>query len=89
MEQLLVYLGGFTVGIGTVMELIKKLTSLPEMWYKPIAIVVSVAGAAVAVASYGWSWPAFIVGAVFLSCAQMGWDFLAIKPLVKKLLWNK
>ncbi len=85
MEQLIAYLGGFTAGIGTIMELVKKLTKLPEVWYKPIAIVASVAGGAVAIAIQGWTWPGFIIASVFLSCAQMGWDFLAIKPILKKI----
>jgi hypothetical protein len=86
MEALIAYLGGFTAGIGTVMELLKKMTKLPEVWYKPLAILASVAGAAVAVTIHGWSWEHFIVGSVFLSCAQMGWDFLAVKPILKKVL---
>ncbi len=86
MDALLIYLAGFSAGVGTIMELVKKFTSLPETWYKAVAIVASVACAAVAVAGYGWNWGYFVVASVFLICAQFGWDFLAIKPILKKLM---
>jgi len=88
MDLLITYLGGFTAGIGTIMELIKKMTSLPEIWYKPIAVVASVLGGLVASVLYGFGWDVFIVSSVFLTCAQFGWDFLAIKPLLKAI-WKK
>jgi small basic protein len=89
MEQLITYISGFVVGIGTIMELVKKMTDLPEIWYKPIAVVASVLGGLVASLFYGFGWDVFIVSSVFLTCAQFGWDFLAIKPLLKKIVWTK
>ena len=86
MEDLLIVLTGYAAGVGTIMELVKKLTKLPEAWYKPLAVLASVLCAAVAVAGYGWSWAYFIVAAVALTCGQMGWDFLAVKPILKKVL---
>ncbi len=86
MDNFLMYLGGFTAGIGTVMEVIKKAFKPSEIWFKPIAIILSIAGSAVATYLHGWSLDYFLYGSVFLSCAQFGWDFLAVKPIAKKII---
>ena len=85
MDEMLIVFG--SMGIGTLFEFVKKLTKLPEKWYKVVAVLLSWVVAVVGTLQLGaWDWKTFIVGGLYISFLQLGWDFMAAKPIVKRIL---
>ena len=88
MDEMIIVFG--SMGIGTLFELVKKLTKLPEKWYKVVAVLISWIYAIWGTFQLGaWDWKTYIIGGLIISFGQLGWDFMIAKPIVKKILGIK